>query len=219
LKVLLLSDVHSNIRAVENIWNAENNSDAIYCAGDLVAYGPNPREVIEWMMSHRVVCVRGNHDEAVISRYRQPEKAEEKPAFDKARISHNTNLLEEEHIVFLEGLPESTVFSVDGIEYGMTHVVDDAAVAAGNMEAYNAFVAQRFPSDTDGTITRVIFGHSHRQAMSSPGDGVTWLNPGSLIAVIADKLHGSYLGLQEGRAFYATITDGNIELKHLEYRW
>jgi hypothetical protein len=65
MKALILSDVHSNIVALEAIWAREGDADAIYCAGDLVDYGVYPRETLAWMRAHNVVCVQGNHDRQV----------------------------------------------------------------------------------------------------------------------------------------------------------
>lgn len=49
MKALILSDIHSNIYALEAIWNKERDSDLILCAGDLVDYGPFPQEVLAWV--------------------------------------------------------------------------------------------------------------------------------------------------------------------------
>ena len=46
MKALILSDVHSNVIALEAIWAREGDADAIYCAGDLVDYGVYPRETL-----------------------------------------------------------------------------------------------------------------------------------------------------------------------------
>ena len=32
MKTLIISDLHSNIFALEAIWNQEHDSDAVYCA-------------------------------------------------------------------------------------------------------------------------------------------------------------------------------------------
>lgn len=218
MKALILSDIHSNFRAIQNIWQIERDSDRIYCAGDVVAYGPSPKETIEWLMSRQAVCVQGNHDLSVVSSYRQRGRSEEAPLFDQSMIYHNASSLSEAHISFLEGLPASVTFSLDDIQYGMTHAVDDTILSAGSIQTYNLFVAQRFPSGSDGPVTRVLYGHSHRQAMSRPGECAVWLNPGPAIAVVADPLHQpNFLALRDGRAYYCTITDGSIELKHVEY--
>ena len=71
MKALVVSDIHSNIYALQAIWEQEHDSDVIYCAGDLVDYGPFPSEVIQWVREHEVICVGGNHDAWVVLHDRQ----------------------------------------------------------------------------------------------------------------------------------------------------
>ena len=52
MKALLIADIHSNICALEAIWNKEQDSDIIYCAGDLVDWGPFPKQVLDWVREH-----------------------------------------------------------------------------------------------------------------------------------------------------------------------
>ena len=56
MKALILSDIHANIHALRAIWEHEQDRDAVYCTGDLVDYGPSPREIISWVREHHVVC-------------------------------------------------------------------------------------------------------------------------------------------------------------------
>ena len=62
MKLLLISDVHASIDALDAVWNAESDADAIMCAGDIIDWGFHPHEVIAWMREHNVICVYGNHD-------------------------------------------------------------------------------------------------------------------------------------------------------------
>lgn len=73
VKVLVLSDVHANVYALEAVWKKEKDSDIVYCAGDLVDYGPYPGEAIGWMRERGALCVQGNHDRKVAALFREPE--------------------------------------------------------------------------------------------------------------------------------------------------
>ena len=48
MKYAVLSDIHSNVEALEAVLGdiEQQKVDEIYCLGDLVGYGPNPKEVI-----------------------------------------------------------------------------------------------------------------------------------------------------------------------------
>lgn len=63
----IISDVHANLEALEAVLAdiAELGIEEIYCLGDIVGYGPNPREVIDLVMEHCQLVLLGNHDEAV----------------------------------------------------------------------------------------------------------------------------------------------------------
>jgi predicted phosphodiesterase len=67
VKRALISDIHSNIEALEAVLAdiREQGVTQIYCLGDLVGYGPNPREVIDEIMKCPV-CLLGNHDQGAL---------------------------------------------------------------------------------------------------------------------------------------------------------
>lgn len=69
MRVLILSDIHANLIALETVLSdASGKYDAIWCLGDVVGYGPRPNECIELMRSKAKLCVMGNHDWAVLGR-------------------------------------------------------------------------------------------------------------------------------------------------------
>lgn len=67
MKRALISDIHSNLEALEAVLAdiRRQGINEIYCLGDLVGYGPNPREVIDRLMSCPV-CLLGNHDQGAL---------------------------------------------------------------------------------------------------------------------------------------------------------
>jgi protein phosphatase len=63
MKVLLISDAHANIEALEAILNHANADDVVFM-GDVVDYGPNPVEVFDLLNSVNAKRALGNHDAA-----------------------------------------------------------------------------------------------------------------------------------------------------------
>jgi predicted phosphodiesterase len=68
MRILVVSDVHSNLEALDAVLaDAERGGpiEAIWCAGDIVGYGPDPDAVIGTLRARGVSAVAGNHDLAV----------------------------------------------------------------------------------------------------------------------------------------------------------
>ncbi len=66
MKILVISDIHSNLTALEAVLQSAGEVDAVWCLGDLVGYGPDPNECVERVRSlPNLLCVKGNHDNAV----------------------------------------------------------------------------------------------------------------------------------------------------------
>ena len=205
MKILILSDVHSNVVALEAIWRQEADADAIYCTGDLVDHGPFPRQVIAWVQAHNVRCTRGNHDGWVASRYRAGLRGDAVPRHDRGWVHHNAALLNEHEIQFLEKLPERLAFSADGFQYGMRHLYVDYHEIV-SLHAFDAYVTEHF---TGALHPRLIFGHTHRQAIRLLSSECLWMNPGSSSYRRQDD--------PDTTAHYITIVDGAITLHRLEY--
>lgn len=62
MRVLLLSDVHSNLEALDAALAAAPSHDSVWNLGDIVGYGANPNEVLELARDAGSIFVRGNHD-------------------------------------------------------------------------------------------------------------------------------------------------------------
>lgn len=67
MKRAIFSDVHGNLEALTAVLADidEQGVDEICCLGDIVGYGPNPRECIDLVMDC-TVTVLGNHDQGAL---------------------------------------------------------------------------------------------------------------------------------------------------------
>jgi predicted phosphodiesterase len=63
----VISDVHANLEALTTVLNdiESRGIETIYCLGDVVGYGPNPKECLDLIIEKTKWCVLGNHDYAV----------------------------------------------------------------------------------------------------------------------------------------------------------
>jgi predicted phosphodiesterase len=63
----IISDIHGNLEALDAVLAdiQSQGIDTVYCLGDIVGYGPNPRECIDRVMPCRI-CLLGNHDQGAL---------------------------------------------------------------------------------------------------------------------------------------------------------
>lgn len=64
MRIAVISDVHSNLLALDAVLAQASAVDAIWHLGDIVGYGPEPDAVVERLAAAGAVGVRGNHDAA-----------------------------------------------------------------------------------------------------------------------------------------------------------
>jgi predicted phosphodiesterase len=66
-KVLVISDVHANLTALEAVLKDAGKVNEVWCLGDIAGYGPDPNECIERIQGlPNLTCMMGNHDYAAI---------------------------------------------------------------------------------------------------------------------------------------------------------
>lgn len=61
----IISDIHSNLEALDVVLNKLYLAEKLICIGDIVGYGPNPNECVEKVKELNIPTVAGNHDKAV----------------------------------------------------------------------------------------------------------------------------------------------------------
>jgi diadenosine tetraphosphatase ApaH/serine/threonine PP2A family protein phosphatase len=79
----IISDVHSNLAALSTVLEdiEQRGATEIVCLGDVVGYGPNPRECIDLVREKCRLCVMGNHDHAIIYEPTNFNSAAERAAY------------------------------------------------------------------------------------------------------------------------------------------
>ncbi len=65
--IAIISDIHSNLEALQAVLDdiKTQNVDEIYCLGDVIGYGPSPRECIDLVRECKIVIL-GNHDQGAM---------------------------------------------------------------------------------------------------------------------------------------------------------
>ena len=63
----VISDIHSNLEALTAVLAdiKKRGIKLIYCLGDVVGYGPDPKPCLDLVIEKTKWCVMGNHDYAI----------------------------------------------------------------------------------------------------------------------------------------------------------
>lgn len=66
--IAVISDIHSNVEALKAVLEdiASRGISMIFCLGDVVGYGPEPKQCLDLVSSATKVTLMGNHDCAVL---------------------------------------------------------------------------------------------------------------------------------------------------------
>jgi diadenosine tetraphosphatase ApaH/serine/threonine PP2A family protein phosphatase len=139
MTILILSDIHANLTALEAVLADAGEVEAVWCLGDLVGYGPDPNECIDRVRGlPGLVCLIGNHDAAAVERI-------DINAFNaEARVSigWQQHALSVESMAFLRDLPEKMVVGQMTMAHGsprnpVWEYILDGRVARRNFEYFD----------------------------------------------------------------------------------
>jgi putative phosphoesterase len=68
MRIAFISDIHGNFTALQAVLADMNSQsvDQVVCLGDVVTLGPQPIEVLNTLRDLKCLCIKGNHDAAVL---------------------------------------------------------------------------------------------------------------------------------------------------------
>jgi len=153
VRILLLSDVHSNLEALEACLAAAPPYDLAVNLGDTVGYGANPNEVIERARAVGTVFVRGNHDKAVAGLMGLDEF---NPAAGLATLWTRTQLTPE-NLAWLHALPQGPVRVADLPDVQFVHG------SAHDEDEYLVNLRDAIEPLLTDSVPITFFGHTHLQ--------------------------------------------------------
>jgi predicted phosphodiesterase len=151
MRILVLSDLHSNSTALEAVLvAAKSRWELSVCLGDVVGYGPDPNEVTARLRELGTQTIRGNHDKAVTGLM----VTDDFNPVAKAAVDWTRAQLQPEHLNWLAGLPPGPL-ATDGIVLVHGALQDE--------DEYVFTPAQALDGLLDSTAAVTFFGHTHHQ--------------------------------------------------------
>jgi diadenosine tetraphosphatase ApaH/serine/threonine PP2A family protein phosphatase len=105
MRVLVVSDIHANLNALEAVLADAGSVDATWCLGDLLGYGPDPNECIERIRNlPSLTCLLGNHDAAFLGQIDVDTfNLEARQSLDWVK-----NRVSDDNMEYIQRLPEMT---------------------------------------------------------------------------------------------------------------
>ena len=153
MRILLLSDIHSNLEALEACLAAAPAYDLVVNLGDSVGYGANPNEVIARVRSLGSVYVRGNHDKAVSGLM---DLEDFNPVAGIATL-WTRGQLTQDNLGWLRSLPQGPVSlpELPGVQFVHGSAYDE--------DEYLVTVRDAIEPLVTGSVPVTFFGHTHLQ--------------------------------------------------------
>ena len=195
MRICIISDLHANLEALSAL---PRDYDELWVLGDLVNYGPNPAEMIDFVRSHASMVIRGNHDNSVgfgadcgcSPRFR---------AMAEATRQYTTSVLGAGDKQFLRDIPTSARRQIDGRIFFLCHATPSDPLYEYRMPDSPLWAREEESSSSANVI---LAGYTHLPFCRLLGER-TLANPGSLGQSKAG----------DSRARYAIWQDDHLELK------
>ena len=199
MKIAIISDIHANLAALRAL--PERNYDQLWCAGDLVDYGPRPRKVVNEIQSCAAVVVSGNHDYAA-GFSADPQCSAPFRRLAAETLRYTQEICSDDHLLFLRNLPRSRSVAIGRTRFHIVHATPSDPLFAYCPEDSEQWIREVEAIETDV----LIVGHTHTPFIRVVGR-TTIVNPGSLGQPKTGR----------PRACYAVWEDGAFSLKEYEY--
>ena len=151
MRILILSDIHANLEALEACLEEAPEYDRVFNLGDVVGYGADPNEVTKRARELGEVFVRGNHDKAcsgIISLEGFNPVAAQAVMWTREHLTA-------ENLEFLRTLPQGPATPLDKLQCVHGSPRDEDEYVLMRREAYSILGHSPMPL--------IFFGHTHVQ--------------------------------------------------------
>ena len=179
------------------------SSASIYCLGDMVGYGANPNEVVDWIRENATMVIKGNHDEAIITGKTSWFNKDAAKA-----VIWTKNVLTPKNNNYLKNLPSSKLVELSGVKVLMVH---GSPIDELNEYVYPDTHENMFDYYLNRFNVKVVgVGHTHIPFKWSSPSGIVF-NPGSV--------GQSRTGISDSSYAILNLDDSRHDVTHFQIKY
>jgi putative phosphoesterase len=170
--IAIISDIHSNLEALEIVLKMTGGCDTILNAGDIVGYNPNPNEAIGLLKNCGAISVLGNHDYAVST-----GDTSGLNFYAERAVEWTLNVISNKNLEYLKKLKTNFEKNIDGKKISVFHGSPKSPLKEYVFPWHPDNLLKDFLKQTNADI--LILGHTHIPFIKKLGKKLV-INPGSV---------------------------------------
>lgn len=199
-RIIIFGDLHANWEAMLALQQAERRPELIFCLGDSVGYGPDPKRCLDSVRAHATHVIGGQHDLSVGTGYRtsNEELLAGTWACTQAVLSADDRR-------FLAGLPNTLTVEFGGVRFCLARLPPDDPQTETQMlitmsQSRLRQIFDKFSADV------ILLGGPHVPAMRQVG---------KKLIVCPGSLGQPRYGVSDPT--FAAWENGRLQIHHLHY--
>lgn len=184
MKIGIITDIHSNIQALNAILNEFDklNVERIICCGDIIGIGINPEETVQTLLKRKemLIAVRGNHEQYLLKGLPKEIHDDKRKMSEQEIENHkwNHSKLSDQSINFLRSLEISQNIELGGKLFYIVHYPQQAnGTYKKHIKNPSAMDNVEMFKENDADI--FLYGHTHTFSVNNI-DNKWYINTGSL---------------------------------------
>ncbi|GIK42305.1 MAG: phosphodiesterase [Chloroflexota bacterium] len=200
-RIVIFGDLHANWESLLALQQAEPRPDAVFCLGDSVGYGPDPKQCLDAVRVSATGVIRGHHDRSVA----EPETGRRETGVMASTWTHARSVLSGADRDYLAALPAELTVEMAGTRFHLTRLApDDGETETSLLITLPQSRLRELFGPIEADI--ILLGGPHVPAMRQ-FDGRLIVCPGSL--------GQPRYGVPDPT--FAAWQDGRVQIHHLHY--
>ncbi|MCD4735444.1 MAG: metallophosphatase family protein [Bacteroidales bacterium] len=219
MKIAVISDIHANYEALKAVMDDIKTLGIkhIYCLGDMIGYGPQPEEVVQYIKKNNIPSVYGNHEAALWNnRIYESMNSSAQISFllnrnylskeSKNWLHSLTHNIIEKDFLFVHGTPPNSFQ-----KYLLKNTPEELLAMFQSLPFKIAFCGHTH-------LLRVISMHKNKIEQLIPEKGKTSLNPNSRYIINAGSVGQPRDDNKDAKYIIYNPKEPSIEVRFIKYQ-